>query len=173
MKIVNMMGFYSTIKDLLRDDRVQELEAYSQHMETTRLQHSLNVAYYSYVICKKLNLDYHAAARAGLLHDFFCYDWREEDHAATAHASIHPKMALQNAQNMTALTPMEEDAIVHHMWPLTFHRPSSAEGMVVCLADKYSACVEVAVQLGQKMKSRLHPIKRLARVKASFTHSAL
>ena len=37
----------------------------------TRYDHSLRVSYYSYVLAKKIGLDYVLVSRAGLLHDFF------------------------------------------------------------------------------------------------------
>jgi len=30
-------------------------------------------------ICKKYNLDYASAARAGMVHDLFLYDWRKRE----------------------------------------------------------------------------------------------
>lgn len=46
-------------------------------MATSRFQHSLNVSYYSFIICRKFGLDAYSAARAGLLHDLYYYDWKQ------------------------------------------------------------------------------------------------
>ena len=70
--------FNDCISDLLKLKDVQELENFEQHFYTTRLQHSINVSYYSYLLGKVFNCDFRSAARAGLLHDMFLYDWREE-----------------------------------------------------------------------------------------------
>ena len=59
------------VNELLESKNVKELDNYSQHLNTSRLQHSINVSYYSYLICKRLKFDYKSAARAGLLHDLY------------------------------------------------------------------------------------------------------
>ena len=67
--------FRTYIEDLFDNDTVQKLDRFTQHFHTSRLQHSLNVSYYSYRIAKVIGCDCRAAARAGLLHDLFWYDW--------------------------------------------------------------------------------------------------
>ena len=49
--------FVSCIQDLIEVDDVQELKAFSQHMDTSRFQHSLNVSYYSFLFARKFRLD--------------------------------------------------------------------------------------------------------------------
>ena len=44
--------------------------------------------------------------------------------------------ALSNARQDVGLTPMEEDIIIHHMFPLTRKPPKSREAKIVCLVDK-------------------------------------
>ena len=64
------------IGDILYNEQVQKLDLHTQHCNTSRLQHSINVSYYSFLICYKMGWDYRSAARAGLLHDLYFYDWR-------------------------------------------------------------------------------------------------
>ena len=135
--------FYGCVADLLEHDMVARLDNFSQHVGTSRLQHSINVAYYSFLICRRLGLDYRSAARAGIMHDLFLYDWREV-HSSKKHVRSHPKAALENARKVTALNKVEEDAIRRHMWPLTIRPPKYLEGHVVSFADKICACAEVA-----------------------------
>ncbi|MCB6313932.1 HD domain-containing protein, partial [Gordonibacter pamelaeae] len=71
--------YLSCIFDLLPLDDVQDLKAITQHMDTSRFQHSLNVSYYTFLIARRLHLDSCSAARAGLLHDLYHYDWRDLD----------------------------------------------------------------------------------------------
>lgn len=59
--------YFDTISDLIDTQEVQALKKCSQHMATSRFQHSLNVSYYSFLICRKFGLDAYSAARAGLL----------------------------------------------------------------------------------------------------------
>ena len=69
--------YYEFVADLLESKSVQDLKQYRHHIKTTRFQHSLNVSYYNYLVCKKLHLDEKAGAKAGLLHDLFLYDWHK------------------------------------------------------------------------------------------------
>lgn len=55
--------FYSIISDIIKNTTVQEMKNYRQHYDISTYEHCLNVSYISYKICKKLKLDYIAAAR--------------------------------------------------------------------------------------------------------------
>ena len=68
--------FIEDVQDLLCSDAVQRLKLYVHHKSGTRFDHSLYVAYRSYRFAKKMGWDSRAAARGGLLHDLFFYDWR-------------------------------------------------------------------------------------------------
>lgn len=131
--------FRNCVEDLLQDEMVQKLDDFIQHFSTTRLQHSINVAYHSYLICKFLGLDYRSAARAGILHDLFLYDWRVERQPEGRHAFAHPKVALRNARKIAKLNPIEEDGIVKHMWPVTLALPKYLESYIITFVDKYCA----------------------------------
>ena len=56
---------------------------------------------------------------------------------------IHPQLALENARAF-GLSPMEEDIIGKHMWPLTAPLPYYKESYMVSLADKICATLEMA-----------------------------
>jgi len=138
-------AFEACVNELLSLDEVRQLAAYNQHCNTSRLEHSIGVAYVSYAICKRLGLDFRAAARAGMLHDLFYYDWREMGHTASLHTYLHPKCALENAERLVAdLTDIERNAIESHMWPLSERTPRYAESLAVSLADKICCVAEVA-----------------------------
>ena len=109
--------YFETISDLIDTKEVQDLKKCSQHLATSRFQHSLNVSYYSFLICRKLGLDAYSAARAGLLHDLYYYDWKTNDKRPLEgnHAKIHPIITLENAKNITVTNPTIDDAILHHM----------------------------------------------------------
>jgi uncharacterized protein len=139
--------FISYISDLMEMDEVKELDKFDQHFRTSRLQHCVNVAYYSYRIGEKIGADPKAAARAGLLHDLFYYDWHT-DKTPELHAFYHPKVALKNARELVELSASEEDAILKHMWPLYWGIPRYKESVAVTLADKYAATLEVCYQWG-------------------------
>ena len=61
------------VSDILNNPEFKKMENYVHH-NSNRLQHSLNVSFYSYKIAKFLNLDSKKVARASLLHDFFLID---------------------------------------------------------------------------------------------------
>lgn len=138
--------FMECISDLIKSDEVIKLDDFSQHCNTSRLQHSLNVAYYSFLWAKKRGLDYKSVARAGLLHDLYLYDWREKE-TDEHHAFYHPKEALRNAEKITNLNEIERDAIVHHMWPLCKDTPYSKEAYLVSTVDKLCTIAEVISQI--------------------------
>jgi uncharacterized protein len=102
----------------------------------------------SYRICKRFGLDYRAAAKGGMLHDLFLYDWRDGEHNGR-HCFSHPQVAYKNAMRLCSkadhiddLTDLEKDIILKHMWPLSAKRPRYRESLVVCLADKMCAAME-------------------------------
>lgn len=153
------LEFNKCIEDLVDLPDILQLDKFYQHINTSRLQHSINVAYYSFVVCKKLNLDYRSAARAGLLHDLFLYDWRTNKQPEGYHAKAHPIVALKNAKKNTTLNEIEADAIVNHMWPLTPTLPKFKESYIVSFVDKYCACCEISDFYFTKSVSALTIIK--------------
>lgn len=137
--------FYTLVQDLISNETVQKMKNYRQHYNTSTYEHCFYVAYISYKICKKLGLDYKAAARGGILHDLFLYDWRNSKKALNlerSHAFIHPKIAFKNASELFNLTKKEKDIIVKHMWPVTLALPKYPESFIVTFVDKYSALCE-------------------------------
>ena len=115
----------------------------------------MQVAYFTYITCKKLKLDYVSATRAAMLHDLFLYDWRKKYRnieLSGLHAFIHPKIALKNASNIFELNEIEKDIIEKHMWPVTFSFPKYKESYIVTVMDKYSACLEIYSYIKEKFK---------------------
>ena len=101
LALENMLAieFRYCVDDIIYNEKVQKLDNFEQHCHTSRLQHSINVAYYSFLICKFFGWDYRSAARAGLLHDLFLYDWRQATlPKEKTSPTWHPKVALDNAR---------------------------------------------------------------------------
>lgn len=126
------------------------MENFTQHRDVTCLAHSLFVSYTAYCVCKRLGLDSRSAARGGLLHDFFLYDWHDKNAQRKFHGFTHPRTALINADKYFSLNNVEREIIRKHMWPLTIIPPIHAESYVVLLADKYCAFMET---LGYEKRS--------------------
>ena len=138
--------YYNIIKDMIETEKVKSMDNFIQHGSTTTLEHCISVSYASYRIAKKLKLDYISVARAGLLHDFFLYDWHKlppEKRLFKKHGFTHPGIALKNAQEQFHLNKKEKDIIIKHMWPLTFTKvPRYKESILVSLVDKYISTKE-------------------------------
>ena len=85
------------------------------------------------------------AARGGLLHDFYLYNWRDAaSHPGIRHGSQHPEVALRNARARFSLTWREEDIIRSHMFPYTPTKVYRClESAVVSTMDKLCAAAEL------------------------------
>lgn len=159
--------FRAIIKDIVENDTVQQMRNFRQHYDTSCFEHCYKVALYNYIICKKLNLDYISAARAGMLHDLFLYDWRiREPGRKRFHAFHHPRIALNNSLKIFNLNEKEQDIILKHMWPITIIPPKSMEAFITTLVDKYCALSESYVHYKQNRKLNL--VYRYAYVFLSF-----
>ena len=142
-KIKENDEFNSIIQDLVNDETVCKMKNFRQHYYPSCFDHCYSVAYYNYIICNKLGLDYVSCSRAGMLHDLFLYDWREKkDDRKGLHAFTHPRTALNNARKITYLNEKEQDIILKHMWPITIIFPKYLESYVITLTDKYCALKE-------------------------------
>ena len=139
----NRSQFLYCIEDLIHTESVQEMRNISQHVDINCLEHCIFVSYVSFLISRFLGLDYEAAARGGLLHDLFLYDWHIKGSHKGLHGFTHPKTALENASKLCELSQKEKDIIVKHMWPLTLKFPRYKESYVVSTADKICALAEM------------------------------
>ncbi len=146
--------FFDDIRDIKDHPITQRMKAYPHHGDTSCYQHCLNVAYYNYHICRFLGKDYLAAARAGMLHDLFLYDWHTyaSETGDYLHGLTHPKAALAMAEKYFDLTDKEKDIILKHMWPLTLVPPKSFEAFLISLTDKYCGACEVIDHLYTKWR---------------------
>jgi len=137
--------FYTCIEPLLENPQIRRLDSYMQHYNYSRLRHSLDVAYWSFLITRLLQWDSRATARAGLLHDMF---YRDDDAPKTfRHMREHPAEALSNARKICELNEREADIILKHMWLFTLKPPRYKEGFVVTFVDKACALREISVSI--------------------------
>lgn len=146
--------YLSYVEDLLATEEVQKLANYTQHVNSTRLEHCLSVSYYSYLLAKKWGGDAKATARAGLLHDLFYYDWRTTKFDEGSHAYMHPRIAIKNAEKITQLSDLERDIILKHMWGATIAPPKYKESYIVTLVDKYCAIKEASQPMTANMQKK-------------------
>lgn len=131
--------------DILNSENFLSSDKNIQHGEISVMEHSIKVALKSLYLNEKYNLkcDERLLSRGALLHDYFLYDWHSPEHAGfkNLHGFKHPKVALKNAREEYDLSPVEEDIIVKHMWPMTVVPPKYREAWVVTFADK---CISTA-----------------------------
>ena len=97
--------FIECIKGIALHPVVRSMENFIQHGRTNCYDHSLYVAYLSYIRCRRAGLDWRSAARGGMLHDFFLYDRRINKPEKTFHGTLHPKVALKTRKNTFLLMP--------------------------------------------------------------------
>ncbi len=145
--------------DLYFSPQLQKLEGYEQHLKINRLQHIRSVALLSFLVSRKLKLNYIDTARGATMHDLFYYDWREDDLSHKLHGLRHPKFALNNAFYLCGtLTEKEQDIIKRHMWPLTPVPPKYKESLVVIAMDKYCATIEMFYSTSKFCRKKLNDI---------------
>ncbi|MHB8091841.1 MAG: putative ABC transporter permease [Syntrophales bacterium] len=145
--------FLNIIEPLLNDPLVGALEKHLHHYQKNRLEHCLDVAWLSFRIARKFNLDTRMIARGALLHDLFHYDWLRE--GPRWHGFRHPRIALENARKVIPVTKKEEDIILRHMWPLTIIPPLYPEAWIVSATDKYYGTKDYLVGIAMTLKSAI------------------
>lgn len=149
-------NFFLLAQDIFDNEKYQELQNYPHHFLFSILDHSKNVAHYTYRICSKLKLDYTSATRGALLHDFYSYDWRyKKYYGLKNHGMEHPKIALEQSMKYFSLNDIEKDVIRKHMFPLTLFAPKYKESIVVCAVDKYVSTVELMFVVQYLIKKKI------------------
>ena len=143
--------FKQCINNIYNNPKVISMNQFIHHGNVDCLEHSMSVAYRSYLVCKKLGFDYTSASRGALLHDFYLYDWHVKGSHVGLHGFNHPNIALENAQKYFQLNEIEKDIIKKHMWPLTLRFPRFKESLIVLLVDKYCSLLEI-VQIRRRKR---------------------
>lgn len=139
--------FHEEVKDLLRHPVILRMKLYPHHGNSSCYDHCVHVAYYNYMWCRFFKLDARSAARGGLMHDLFLYDWHThtKETGNHFHGLTHPRVALKNADRVFELNKVEKDVIYTHMWPVTLFRfPKTKEGWITTVTDKYCGSCETS-----------------------------
>lgn len=142
-KISNQRAVSKYGADILDSIGHKKCTEYIQHGNTSIRQHTASVACLAVAIARKtpFKYDYQALVRGALLHDYFLYDWHKPHHGL--HGFTHASIALHNAAEDYAISPIEADIIKKHMWPLNVNLPKYRESFIVTLADKICSTKEV------------------------------
>lgn len=141
------------IKELLfglhRTEEAALMKQFIQHGSISTYDHVISVVLLSFYLNRHFHLGASDAelVRGAFLHDFYLYDWHENGYVGRLHGFHHPEIALKNAMQRYALTPVEQNIIESHMWPLTlFKIPKSREAFIVCFSDKICSSYETIMR---------------------------
>lgn len=138
---MNEKEFLKVLNDINRLTKLEEMKDYIHHGHTNVYDHSVMVARVSLSIAKILRLKNKKDIVIGaLLHDYFLYDWHDE--VKRWHGFTHSRVALNHAKKDYHLSPLSEDIIDKHMFPLTIKPPKYIGSWIVSIADKYCAVAE-------------------------------
>ena len=129
--------YLECVRDILDSKVFQSMDQFIQHGYTTCKEHCIQVSYIAYEMCRNRGWDSRSAARAGLLHDLFLYDWHThaKETGEHFHGFTHPRVAMNNAVRYFEVTEKEQNMILRHMWPLTPILPKYKEGYTILYAD--------------------------------------
>ena len=134
--------YLEIVDEILNNEEFNKLKEYRHH-GIDRLTHSINVSYRSYRIVKFLRLNYKAAARAGLLHDFFFVNNQKIKLGERIKVLFkHPIYALENSKKYFKISKVEENIIKSHMFPLGLRIPIYIESWIVDLVDDFLSVTE-------------------------------
>lgn len=140
----NLHAHLALIQSLLDTPEVQSMGQWNHHFGVTTYEHSLFVSYVAFRLARWMGLDPFTAARAGLLHDLYLYSPYDPTSHPGNQCFYHPLAALENAKKLAPdLSREEQNSIVSHMWPLAYHMPRCRLALIISLADKFCATLEI------------------------------
>ena len=156
-----MPQFQSVYDMVIGGENLGKMLDCKQHKNCNCLEHSIAVAYFSLLIVNrfKIKCSRSRLLRGALLHDYHLSSRRGDDGSSFKHGFAHAKVALANANAEFALDLIEQDTILHHMFPMNPIPPKYVEGVVVCIIDKMCAIYEAT---SSKPYSKL--LKRINRM---------
>ncbi len=162
--------YIEIVNDIINNHEFKKLNDYKHH-SGKRFNHCIRVSYYSYLLSKKLKLDYKASARAGVLHDFFLVN--NQSIAIKERINVlvnHPLLALENSKKYFTLSDLEQDIIKSHMFPINiFMIPKHRESWLVNFIDDLCSIYERAFVLknsfikGVKNIALKTPLRRIVK----------
>ena len=96
-----MQFLRNNLAELKRDPAVQSMRRFRKHGRTDTYDHCDRVAFFSLCLARRcrpvwdrlgIRIDYRALVRGAFLHDFYLYDWHEQDVSHNMHA-VSPSRA--------------------------------------------------------------------------------
>lgn len=141
MKEVYFQEFLDIVSPIINNEEFLKRKNYAHHENESVYDHSMKVAFSSYLCAKKLKLDYKSVAIGGLLHDFYYEDWQNKHvHKKffQMHGFVHARQALENSKKVfpELMNKKIENIILRHMFPLNITPPKCKESWIVSVMDK-------------------------------------
>jgi len=136
--------FLEICKPIVEHKEFIKMKKIKHHNESV-FDHVVDVAYCSYKIALKFNLDVKSIVRGALLHDFYLYKFNKKIRIrlisdSFLHALNHPKIALENSKKHFEINDKESNIIISHMFPVRI--PRYKEAWIVSFVDKFLAVYE-------------------------------
>ncbi|MEG0378892.1 MAG: HD family phosphohydrolase [Eubacterium sp.] len=138
-------AFFKSISPYIHNTTIQQMDRIAHHTKKIScLDHSMFVAYVSFILAKRFHGDIPVVIKAGMLHDLYLCDWKETQIGVFKRLILHPQMAVENAAAFN-LSQHEKNIIHKHMWPVTITKfPHRRDEIIVTVADKICAIAEVS-----------------------------
>jgi uncharacterized protein len=158
----NRILFDEYAKDILTHDIFLETKKIYSHGSISIHDHSVAVAELAFSMAEDdLNIDKRCVVRAGLLHDFFLYEWHIPGIRYIFHGWRHPVIAAEKAREVFDISNKEYSCIKTHMWPWTLLSiPVCREGWIISLADKITAFKESMFCRGKREMLQARTVKQ-------------
>lgn len=135
-------AYMEIVESIINHPKIQSMSEFTHHGNTDCLTHSIHVSYMGFSLGLKLGLNEKALARAGLLHDFYLYDWHDRGDRKGFHGYTHAQTSITNAKKYFTISKKEEDIIIKHMWPLNPKLPKFKESFLFMFVDRYCTVLE-------------------------------
>lgn len=156
--------FAEICKPLIEHEEFIKMKGIKHHNESV-YEHVVDVAYKSYKIALRLDLDVKSTIRGALLHDFYLYKFNKRMRIKLVfdsflHALNHPKIALENSKKHFKVNDKESNIILSHMFPIRI--PKYREAWIVSFVDKYLAVYEYYLNFRKIISSKNSKIEEAA-----------
>lgn len=140
--MINKKIYYDIYGEFYNVNKYRELKSIIHH-GNNRLDHINRVAKLSFLVSKRMGLDYISCTRGAMMHDFFTIDdISKRNKKYNDFLKEHPKIALDNSEKYFEVNEVEKDIILSHMYPIVREKPLYKESKIVCMCDKIISIYE-------------------------------
>ena len=160
--------------EILNSDVFREAAREKHHFHGTVADHAINVCVVSLRLANQLisqgtSVCKKDLVRAALCHDLGLVSRRSKYEDSLEAWKKHPGDSAKIAKELLPdLSPEAEKMILSHMWPVGGPVPSSNEGLLLCMADKYGSMADwktwmTRKRFAQRIKEKLEAVNEAER----------